>query len=133
MWSHGCHCQSRTRKGDKMDDTISRQAAIDALNNADVVVMYHEDDKVDDIVEEVILATKHSAEKSITALQSSQLDANEYRKRGEWDMFELITSVWYGKQCYFEEDNGMAYSRNSHKTMTVHDAILEFIREIGNE
>ena len=55
----------------------------------------------------------------------------EQRKMGEWDMFELITSAWYGKQCYFKEDNGLAYSRVSHKTMSVQDAINEFMKEIS--
>lgn len=57
----------------------------------------------------------------------------KYRKQGEWEMFELITSAWYGKQCYSMEDNGIVYSRMSCKHMTVHDAILEFLRSIGDE
>ena len=48
-------------------------------------------------------------------------------EQGEWDMFELITSVWYGKRCYFLEDNGLAYSRLSHKTMTREEAVREFL------
>lgn len=56
----------------------------------------------------------------------------ERTKTGEWDMFELISSAWYGKQCYFMQDNGIAYSRISHKEMTVDDAIKEFIGEIGD-
>ena len=110
-----------------MDDLISRQAAIGALN----ALVKDGHAYVNGAFFETIL--RDEAKRVLEELPSAQLDANEYRKRGEWDMFELITSVWYGKQCYFEEDNGMAYSRKSHKTMTVHDAILEFIREIGNE
>ena len=50
---------------------------------------------------------------------------------GEWDMFELITSAWYGKQYYFLNDDLTVYSRLSHKNMTRKDAINEFIRGIN--
>ena len=51
--------------------------------------------------------------------------------RGRWDVFNLITSVWYGKQCYFLQDkNDIVYSRNSGKYMTLENAILEFVEEI---
>lgn len=54
------------------------------------------------------------------------------RNVGEWDMFELITSVWYGKQCYFVEENGVVYSRVSGKYMSVDEAIKEFLGRIGD-
>lgn len=44
-----------------------------------------------------------------------------------WEMFELITSVYFGKQYYFVEDNGLVYSRETHKHMTKDDAINEFL------
>ena len=47
-----------------------------------------------------------------------------------WEMFSLITSVWYGKQYYFMQDNGLVYSRKSHLTMTKDDALNEFLKEI---
>ena len=93
-----------------MSDLIDKQAAIDAIKK----------DIMGGLNYEGILRRLPSAPKD-----------DSYRQ-GEWDMFELITSAWYGKQYYFKEDNGMAYSRKSNKTMTVHDAILEFIREIGD-
>ena len=56
---------------------------------------------------------------------------NSYQ-RGEWDMFERVTSVWYGKQCYFrQDDDDIVYSRNSHKYMKRDDAYDEFIKAIG--
>lgn len=97
-----------------MSDLISRQAAIDALGRIGSLDTY---------------ADREYATEIFMNLPSAQ--PIECRKQGEWDMFELITTAWYGKQYYFKEENGMAYSRKSHKTMTVHDAILEFIREIG--
>lgn len=49
-------------------------------------------------------------------------------KQGEWDMFNLITSVEYGKQYYFLENNGMVYSRKSHKYMTIEQAYEEYLK-----
>lgn len=50
---------------------------------------------------------------------------------GEWDMFNLLTSCEYGKQCYFLQDNGIVYSRRSHTYMTFDDAVEEFITAMG--
>ena len=104
-------------------DMISRQAALDKFEPWLKVEGYSEGE----------LNMLKAILEELKSLPSVQSDVNEYRKRGEWDMFELITSAWYGKQYYFKEDNGMVYSRKSHKTMMVHDAILEFIREVGDE
>lgn len=48
-------------------------------------------------------------------------------ERGEWDMFDLITSTWYGKQYYFLEKNGFVYSRKSCEYLTKEEAYDEFI------
>lgn len=45
-------------------------------------------------------------------VKALEYDRKQYEK-GEWDMFCLITSVWYGKECYFLESNGTVYSRES--------------------
>lgn len=103
------------------DDCTSRHAAIDALHKKRLETMRKGQD------------VSHIWECLDVVAQVPSVQPIECRKQGEWDMFELITSAWYGKQYYFKEENGMAYSRKSHKTMTVHDAILEFIREIGDE
>ena len=54
-------------------------------------------------------------------------------ERGEFEMFELITSVYYGKQYYFLQDNGMVYSRESGKEMVMDEAVSEFLRMWGDE
>ena len=54
-------------------------------------------------------------------------------ERGEWDMFVLLSSVWWGKQYYFLQDNGIAYSRKSGKYMSRDDAYIEFANEIGDD
>ena len=52
-------------------------------------------------------------------------------ERGQYEMFELITSAYYGKQYYFLQDNGMVYSRACGKEITFSEAVSEFMREIG--
>ena len=53
-------------------------------------------------------------------------------ERGEFDMFQLITSVFHGKQYYFLEDNGMVYSRECGKEITMDEAVNEFLRQWGD-
>lgn len=55
---------------------------------------------------------------------------SEY-ERGQWELFELITSVYYGKQYYSIDEYGIAYSRESHKAMPREEAINEFLDAIG--
>ena len=47
-----------------------------------------------------------------------------------YEMFELISGVYFGKQYYFEDNNDMVYSRLSHSYMTKYDALKEFLDEI---
>ena len=47
-----------------------------------------------------------------------------------YEMFELISGVYFGKQYYFEQNNGIVYSRLSHSYMTKDDALKEFLDEI---
>lgn len=52
-------------------------------------------------------------------------------KKGEWDMFALITGTYYGKQYYFLEQNGAVYSRASNSYMSREEAYYEFLNTIG--
>jgi len=54
---------------------------------------------------------------------------NEYDK-GRYETLRLLASAWYGKDYYFDEPNGIIYSRLSHKYMTLDDALMEFMREL---
>ena len=62
-------------------------------------------------------------------IKALDYDRDQYQQ-GEWDMFELITSAWYGKQMYFREMSGMVYSRVTCKTMRQDEAIDEFLERI---
>lgn len=51
-------------------------------------------------------------------------------ERGRWDMFELITSVYHGKQYYFLQDNDTVYSRESGEYMQREKAYSEFLDKL---
>lgn len=63
---------------------------------------------------------------------SAQSDVHD-RNVGEWDMFDLITSAYYGKTMYSKQDNGIVYSRYSCKYMSADEAIREFLAVIGED
>ena len=54
-------------------------------------------------------------------------------ERGEWAMFELVSSIWHGKQYYFRQDNDIVYSRESCRYLTVDEAYAEFFKAIGDD
>ncbi len=90
--------------------------------------------------EDAILAItrKHdevlSVAEAIEDLESApSANVVEIKKDGEWDMFDLISSAYYGKGMYFKQDNGTVYSRHSGKYMTVDEAIKEFISLIDED
>lgn len=54
----------------------------------------------------------------------------------EWTPFDVLvvlSGAWWGKQYYFEQDNGQIYSRDSGKYMTLDEAIAEFAEKIGDD
>lgn len=52
-------------------------------------------------------------------------------ERGEWSMFDLVSSVILGRQVYILNEDGSAFSRLSRQNMTVDEAYNEFLRMIG--
>lgn len=54
-------------------------------------------------------------------------------ERGRWDMFELISSLEYGKQCYFLEKRNIVYSRCSCSYMNRNEALNEFLNRIEEQ
>lgn len=52
---------------------------------------------------------------------------------GRWSMFRDITSALYGKQCYFQQEDGTVYSRLSGTYMSQEDAYREFVRKFGED
>lgn len=74
------------------------------------------------------ISAAEKADKALREMPTVEADRDE-----AWEMFSLITSVWYGKQYYFMQDNGLVYSRKSHLTMTKGDALDEFLKEIEQD
>ena len=58
---------------------------------------------------------------------------SEY-ERGKFEVLDLLSSAWHGNQYYFIENeaNGIIYSRDSCKYMTLDEAISEFEDRIGD-
>lgn len=55
-------------------------------------------------------------------------------KFGRWTMFDLISSVYYGKGCYFIQDDGTVYSRISSSYLdTIDEAVDEFLGYMEGE
>jgi len=71
---------------------------------------------------------------ALLAMVDTQEDAEvkEIKKDGEWEMFDLISSAYYGKGMYFKQDDGTVYSRYSCKYMSVDEAIREFVSLIDD-
>lgn len=60
-------------------------------------------------------------------------DALAYIKRledREWDLFDLLSSAWHGKQYYFKQEDGSVYSRESCQYLTFNQAIDEFAQSL---
>lgn len=51
-------------------------------------------------------------------------------KEREWDLFDLLSSVWHGKSYYFKQEDGTVYSRASCEYMSLDQAIDEFAHEL---
>lgn len=79
-----------------------------------------------------VLFPNVSAAKKVEKALREMPSIKEHRDEA-WEMFSLITSAWYGKECYFIEDNGIVYSRVSCRHMTREEAVNEFLRRIGDE
>lgn len=56
--------------------------------------------------------------------------AMEFAGLSPWEIFELITSIWHGKQYYFMQPTGVVYSRESGEYLTQEQALNEFTRRI---
>lgn len=50
-----------------------------------------------------------------------------------YDVLVVLSGAYWGKQYYFEQDNGQIYSRDSGKYMTLDEAISEFANRIGDD
>ncbi|MBO7309518.1 MAG: hypothetical protein J6V38_07810 [Kiritimatiellae bacterium] len=48
----------------------------------------------------------------------------------EWDLFDLLSSAWFGKRCYFRQDDGNVYSRLTGEYMLFDQAIDELAHEL---
>lgn len=52
---------------------------------------------------------------------------------GKWELFEELSTAYYGKQMYGLNDDGTVYSRYSCDTMSFDQAVDEFRGLIADE
>lgn len=60
------------------------------------------------------------------------LDYIQQLETREWELFDLMSSAWYGKGCYFKQDDGTVYSRVSCQYLSFNQAIDEFASALAN-
>ena len=63
-------------------------------------------------------------------LESDALAYIEQLEEREWDLFDLLSSAWHGKQYYFKQEDGSVYSRESCEYLTFDQAIDEFAQSL---
>ena len=72
-------------------------------------------------------------------LEKLMAECDEYKRIAEaadirrWEDFSLISAVWYGKDAYFRQDDGMVYSRISGEYMNFDQAVDEFVCELHKD
>ena len=140
-----CKCHYEPEIEDYVYDDIREVDAVLKFNKAIQAAINNMESEHELISrnEAIKLITQHNGvvDKSVAKRILSQIDSSEtnvysqeikQQKIGEWNMLILISSAWYGKQCYFEEDNDeIVYSKLSGKLLSKEDAIKEFVREIS--
>lgn len=67
------------------------------------------------------------------AEEAPTVDESDEYKRGEWEMFERLSSAYWTKQMYFLNEDGTVYSRYSCKSMTKDEAFCEFLERIAED
>lgn len=67
------------------------------------------------------------------ALMADALALIRQLEEREWELFNLLSSAWFTKGCYFKQEDGKVYSRVSGEYMTFDQAIDEFASELTNE
>lgn len=77
----------------------------------------------------------HAPVETLTAKRDEykrRADSEEINMR-EWELFSLLSAVWYGKDAYFRQNDGMVYSRISGEDMTFDQAVDEFVYELRED
>ena len=65
-------------------------------------------------------------------------ERDEYKLRAsadnrEWELFSLLSAVWFGKDVYFRQEDGMIYSRLSGEYMPFDQAVDEFVSALHED
>lgn len=130
-----------------MNDVINRKDAIGAILSVGHIAELSDGDAVIRVsAVNYVLGNLPSAQPDLDSAYTEGYTAAESKYRKMWDemqatqpvpedkwgLFEMISSAWYGKQCYFEQNDGTVYSRLTGRYLTFEDAVKEFMGELKN-
>ena len=73
----------------------------------------------------------HMSECALAYIQQLENHVDQLETRG-WELFALLSSAWYGKDCYFKQDDGTVYSRASCQYLSFDQATDEFATALTN-
>lgn len=84
---------------------------------------------------------KNHWKKTHAPVETLTAGRDEYKRRTEaaemnmreWELFSLLSAVWYGKDAYSRQNNGIVYSRISGEYMTFDQAVDEFVCELRED
>lgn len=65
-------------------------------------------------------------------LERHALEYIQQLETREWELFDLLSSAWHGKGCYFKQDDGTVYSRATCQYLSFDQAIDEFESALTN-
>lgn len=69
--------------------------------------------------------------RTLTESETETLEATwQDVEKNRFDVLERISSLYADKQIYFLQDDGKVYSRDTAETMTVSEAIDEFVERL---
>lgn len=74
----------------------------------------------------------HQTPAACMKLSENALEYIQQLENREWELFDLLSSAWYGKGCYFKQYDGTVYSRASCQYFTFDQAIDEFASTLTN-
>lgn len=68
----------------------------------------------------------YSGEKCVITSTADALAYIQKLEDEKWDVFDLLSSAWFGKRCYFKQDDETVYSRVSGEYLSFDQALDEF-------
>lgn len=72
----------------------------------------------------------HEGDFCTNVLHGDAIAYTQHLEDEKWNVFDLLSSAWFGKRCYFKQDDGTVYSRASGEYLSFDQALDEFAGEL---